>query len=142
MIVQSRESPEPADAEPEVDSRAPGGRELEEARSGGRRCRRRRGGDSLRGNPQRCGPAGAHGASRELVVHLRSNQDVATTQAALLACLRERPDLHLQVEVHVVGYESGAPLWTGRYIAGARGRTAGNDAQVIESDACQRLTTR
>ncbi len=142
VIAQSRESPEPADAEPAADSHVPGGapnwKRLTLAAAGTAAvvavilfaATRNDVGLQVLAEP------------RELVVHLRSNQDVATTQAALLACLRERPDLHLQVEVHVVGYESGAPLWTGRYIAGAQDLLPGNDTQVIESDACQRLTTR
>jgi DNA-binding winged helix-turn-helix (wHTH) protein len=77
--------------------------------------------------------------SRELVVHLRSNEDVATTQAALLACLRERPDLHLQVDVHVVGFESAQPLWTGRYIAGAQDLLPEGADLIVGSEACQRL---
>jgi DNA-binding winged helix-turn-helix (wHTH) protein len=80
--------------------------------------------------------------SRELVVHLRSNDEVATTQAALLACLRERPDLHLQVEVHVVGQQAAAPLWTGRYIAGAQDLLPDGADQVVEKEACQRLAAR
>jgi DNA-binding winged helix-turn-helix (wHTH) protein len=80
----------------------------------------------------------------ELVVHLRRDNAAPAVQQAdvLLACLRQRPDLHLQVEVHVVGGESGPPLWTGRYIAGAQDLLPGAAVHSPVNDACQQLAAR
>jgi DNA-binding winged helix-turn-helix (wHTH) protein len=79
-----------------------------------------------------------------LVVHLRRDNAAPAIQQAdiLLACLRQRPDLHLQVEVHVVGGESAAPLWTGRYIAGAQDLLPEAGAHSPVNDACQQLAAR
>ena len=80
----------------------------------------------------------------ELVVHLRRNAgapaDLQTD--TLLACLRQRPDLHLQVEVHVVGAESGRPLWTGQYIAGAQDLLPDAKGPVTDANACRQLAAR
>jgi DNA-binding winged helix-turn-helix (wHTH) protein len=80
----------------------------------------------------------------ELVVHLRRDHQAPAAQQSdtLLACLRQRPDLHLQVEVHVVASESGPPLWTGRYIAGAQDLLPEATAPAQDSDACQQLAAR
>lgn len=81
----------------------------------------------------------------ELVVHLRSGPQAGRPAAStLLACLKQRPDLHLQVDVHVVGGESERPVWSGRYLAGAQDLSpdpAGNVAQgdVAQPDACRPL---
>ena len=80
----------------------------------------------------------------ELVVHLRRNAgapaDLQTD--TLLACLRQRPDLHLQVEVHVVGAESGPPLWTGQYIAGAQDLLPEAKRPTTDANACRQLAAR
>jgi DNA-binding winged helix-turn-helix (wHTH) protein len=80
----------------------------------------------------------------ELVVHLRRNAgapaDLQTD--TLLACLRQRPDLHLQVEVHVVGAESGPPLWTGQYIAGAQDLLPDAKQPPTDANACRQLAAR
>ena len=82
-------------------------------------------------------------APDELVVHLRRDNQAPARQAdALLACLQQRPDLHLQVDVHVVGGEAGPPLWTGRYIAGAQDLLPEATAHARDSDACQQLAAR
>ena len=84
-------------------------------------------------------PADPH----ELVVHLRSSQTVAPPAAdTLLACLQQRPDLHLQVEVQVVGSESAQPMWTGHYVAGAQDLLPDAGSDDKEGDACQQLTQR
>lgn len=81
----------------------------------------------------------------ELVVHLRSSRQAgAPAAAALLACLKQRPDLHLQVDLHVVGGESERPVWSGKYLAGAQDLSpdpAGNVAlgDVAQPDACRPL---
>lgn len=81
----------------------------------------------------------------ELVVHLRSSpQAGAPAAAALLACLKQRPDLHLQIDVHVVGSDSEHPVWSGKYMAGPQDLSpdpAGNAAQgdVAQPDACRPL---
>lgn len=80
----------------------------------------------------------------ELVVHLRRNAGAPADLQTdiLLACLRERPDLHLQVEVHVVGAESGHPLWTGQYIAGAQDLLPDAKGSAADENACQQLAAR
>lgn len=83
-------------------------------------------------------PADPH----ELVVHLRSSQAVAPAGAELLACLQQRPDLHLQVDVHVVGSESAQPMWTGRYVAGAQDLLPDGGSDAETADACQQLARR
>ena len=68
-------------------------------------------------------PRGWQRTDREavLVVQLRHDDElgVAPAAALLAECLQQRPDLHLQVEVRVMGAQSGPPVWTGEYIAGA-----------------------
>ncbi|HMA12944.1 MAG TPA: transcriptional regulator [Steroidobacteraceae bacterium] len=82
--------------------------------------------------------------SRELVVHLHSHDPTlaAPQTQTLLACLRQRPDLHLRVEVHVVGGEADSPMWSGHYIAGAQDLLSGRDADDAPGNACQRLGAR
>ena len=80
----------------------------------------------------------------EFVVHLRSGPQAGAPAAALLACLKQRPDLHLQVDVHVVGSESERPVWSGKYLAGAQDLSpdpSGNAEQgdVAQQDACRPL---
>jgi DNA-binding winged helix-turn-helix (wHTH) protein len=79
----------------------------------------------------------------ELVVHLRRNAGAPDDlqNDTLLACPRQRPDLHLQVEVHVVGTESGPPLWTGQYIAGAQDLLPAK-GPATDLNACQQLAAR
>jgi DNA-binding winged helix-turn-helix (wHTH) protein len=90
------------------------------------------------------GPAGPADPGA-LVVHLRDGSTIATTGAAALQdCLQQRPDLHLEVEVRVVGGGSGPPLWTGKYLAGAQDLSAdpaGDEVRVNapQRDACQSL---
>jgi DNA-binding winged helix-turn-helix (wHTH) protein len=89
----------------------------------------------------------------EIVVHLRGGKQIAAPGvAALLDCLRQRPDLHLQVDVHVVGSSSGQPVWTGKYLAGAQDlsepsrsdspKADASEGEVSSSDACRPLAMR
>jgi DNA-binding winged helix-turn-helix (wHTH) protein len=84
----------------------------------------------------------------ELVLHLRGGKQIAAPGvAALLDCLRQRPDLHLQVELHVVGGSSGQPVWTGKYLAGAQDLAGPSDgdspnADASSPDACRPLAMR
>lgn len=84
------------------------------------------------------------GGSGEMLLQLRGGSDPATaaTEHALLACLRQRPDLHLQVEVRVVrGGKRDRPVWTGRYIAGVQDLRDANP-RADAGDACEQLAAR
>ena len=79
----------------------------------------------------------------ELVVHLRSSQIVAAPGAnAILACLQHRPDLHLQVEVHLVGSDSAQPVWTGQYLAGAQDLAPDAGDVTAHAAACDQIVMR
>jgi DNA-binding winged helix-turn-helix (wHTH) protein len=79
----------------------------------------------------------------DLVVHLRTHDRASPEgHAALVDCLRQRPDLHLQVEVHVVGGDASAPLWSGEYIAGAQDLKRDDDTRDTPADACRQLAAR
>jgi DNA-binding winged helix-turn-helix (wHTH) protein len=81
--------------------------------------------------------------SGELVVHLRTHDPaVPDGHAALADCLRQRPDLHLKVEVHVVGGDASTPLWSGEYIAGAQDLKPDGDSRTTPADACRQLAAR
>lgn len=84
----------------------------------------------------------------EILVRLRSGQQAGTPGAdALLACLKQRPDLHLQVDVQVVGGDSDHPIWSGRYLAGAQDlapgpRSDAGQGDAAQADACRPLAMR
>lgn len=80
----------------------------------------------------------------ELVVHLRTHDSGSPDghAGALMDCLRQRPDLHLQVEVHVVGGESTSPIWSGHYIAGAQDLRPEASGREAAADACRQLAAR
>lgn len=80
----------------------------------------------------------------ELVVHLRTHDSAPADARAgtLMDCLRQRPDLHLQVEVHVVGGDSTAPIWSGNYIAGAQDLRPETSEREALADACRQLAAR
>jgi DNA-binding winged helix-turn-helix (wHTH) protein len=82
--------------------------------------------------------------STELILHLRRNgQSPASPQAdILLACLRQRPDLHLLVELSVVDGPSAQPAWTGKYIAGAEDVAPASAGSYTSTDACRNLLAR
>jgi len=96
----------------------------------------------------RHGGAASRYAPGELVVHLRNGGKIASPGAAALqACLNQRPDLHLEVDVHIVGGGSGQPVWTGKYLAGVQDLSAdptGHEVQgdALQQDACQPLAMR
>jgi DNA-binding winged helix-turn-helix (wHTH) protein len=78
----------------------------------------------------------------ELVVHLRSSQNMAVPGAnALLACLLQRPDLHLQVEVHLVGSDMAQPVWTGQYLAGAQDLAQDAVDITAQAAACEQIAS-
>ena len=54
------------------------------------------------------------------------------TEQALGACLVERPDLHLQIEMRLVGSDSAEPVWSCQYVAGAEDLPARLDAVAGE----------
>ena len=91
--------------------------------------------------------SGGHGGGSELiakpvlVVQLRHDDElgVAPAAALLAECLRQRPDLHLQVEVRVMGAQSGPPVWTGEYIAGANDVIPQGPPREADPNACHSL---
>lgn len=62
-----------------------------------------------------------------------------TIAAALPDCLVQRPDLHLQVEVRLVGADGLTALWTGQYMAGSDDIAAGQHRSGTAADACRGL---
>jgi hypothetical protein len=83
-------------------------------------------------------------ATHELVMHLRRSNDSPSAPQTdrLLACLQQRPDLHLLIEVSVVGEASAQPVWKGRYVAGAQDMIPDRSSSDPEPDACQNLAAR
>ncbi len=90
--------------------------------------------------PERVDTPVVAAGTRELVVQLRHDVRSAGAPPAsmLLDCLKQRPDLHLQVEVHVVG-GGDSPVWTGRYIAGAEDVGPVGSRAPSGRDACEGL---
>ena len=80
----------------------------------------------------------------DLIVHLRSDNTAspAPESVMLLECLRQHPELHLKVQVQIVGSESAPPIWTGSYIAGAQDLHPDSTGHGAGGDACHRLAAR
>lgn len=64
---------------------------------------------------------------------------MAANATALSDCLMQRPDLHLQIEVRLVGATGATALWAGRYLAGSDDIVAEQHKSAAATDACKGL---
>lgn len=93
----------------------------------------------------RHGSATLPGEAVNLVVQLREpgDQALAPSASLLMECLRQRPDLHLQIEVQVVGTAHADPVWTGEFVAGADDVvSAVAPKPAADHNACHQLTAK